>query len=252
MKSSPLARGTAMRKHANRRLGFTFATLIFISAALLGQTFEVASVKPNPSGSGHAGIDVDGNMIRMTNVTLEAAIVWAYEVSAPQLSGPAWLESERYDIVAKTASGAPEPAMMRALLIERFKLAVHGGTKEFPIYVLVVAKNGPKLKKADPGGDDMSSKRGHVTARSVSMARLADFLARPRTGLGRPVVDKTGLDGVFDFTLDWTPDSDAQTSEAPLSIFVALQEQLGLKLETQKGPVEVLIVDHVEKIPVEN
>ena len=142
--------------------------------------------------------------------------------------------------------------MMRTLLIERFKLAVHGGTKEFPIYVLVVAKNGPKLKKADHGGDDMSSKRGHVTARSVSMARLADFLARPRTGLGRPVVDKTGLDGVFDFTLDWTPDSDAQTSEAPLSIFVALQEQLGLKLETQKGPVEVLIVDHVEKIPVEN
>jgi uncharacterized protein (TIGR03435 family) len=228
------------------------AAVVLISSALFGQTFEVASVKPNPSGPGHAGIDVDGNMIRMTNVTLQAVIVWAYEVSAPQLSGPAWLESERYDIVAKTASGAPEPAMMRALLIERFKLAVHAATKEFPIYALVVAKNGPKLKKADPGGDDMNSKPGHLTARSVSMARLADFLARPRAGLGRPVVDKTGLAGAFDFTLDWTPDRDAQASEAPLSIFVALEEQLGLKLEAQKGPVEVLVVDHVEKVPAEN
>jgi uncharacterized protein (TIGR03435 family) len=230
-----------------------FAAFIFISSAVFGQTFEVASVKPNPSGNGHAGIDVDGNMIRMTNVTLPAAIVWAYEISAPQISGPAWIESERYDIVAKTAAGAPEPAMMRALLAERFKLTAHTGTKEFSIYALVVAKNGPKLKKAEPGEDDVNSKRGHLTARKVSMARLADFLARPRAGLGRPVVDKTGLEGAFDFTLDWTPDSDAQASEtAPLSIFVALQEQLGLKLEAQKGPVEVLIVDHVEKIPSEN
>jgi uncharacterized protein (TIGR03435 family) len=230
-----------------------FLTIALLSSALLAQTFEVASVKPNATGSGHAGLDIDGNMIRMTNVTLQSVIVWAYEISAPRLSGPGWLESERYDIVAKTESGAPGPAMMRTLLAERFKLAVHVVTKESPIYALVVAKNGPKLKKAESGEDDMNSKRGHLTARKVSMARLADFLARPRSGLGRPVIDKTDLEGAFDFTLDWTPDSDAQTSEtAPLSIFVALQEQLGLKLESQKGPVEVLIVDRVEKIPVEN
>jgi uncharacterized protein (TIGR03435 family) len=211
-------------------------------AALHAQKFEVASVKPNTSGPEHSSTDVDGNQLQMTNRTLQQIIMWAYDLSADQISGPQWLETERFDIVAKTASGSPEPVMMQALLAERFKLAAHSTTKEFQVYALVVAKNGPKMKKAAPGDDDMNSKPGHATARSVTMDHLAAFLSRPRLGLGRPVLDKTGLEGVFDFTLDWTPQT----------IFTALEEQLGLKLEPQKAPIEVLIVDHIEKTPTEN
>jgi uncharacterized protein (TIGR03435 family) len=230
-----------------------FAMLLAVSAVLFGQTFEVASVKPNPSGSGHSDTDVDGNLLRMTNVTLKACITWAYRMTDAQIAGPEWLESERFDIVAKTESGKPQPEMLQAVLAERFKLAVHRETKELTVYALVVAKNGPKIQKADPGEGDTTSRRGHLTAQRTSMHGLARFLAGPNVRLGRPVVDKTGLDGVFDFNLDWTPENSSQTrADAPPSIFVALQEQLGLKLEAQKAPVEVLMVDHVEKIPTEN
>jgi len=229
------------------------AALAFLSSALFAQTFEVASVKPNNSGTGHSDVDTDGNLLRMKNVTLKACILWAFSVTDAQVSGPSWLDSERFDITAKTESGKPEPRMLQAVLAERFKLAVHRETKEQTLYELVVAKNGVKLKKSDPGEDDMTSRRGHLTATRASMQRLASFLGGPNVRLGRPVVDKTGLDGVFDFTLDWTPDSDAEKSagHAP-SIFVALQEQLGLRLEARKGPVEVLIVDHVERVPTDN
>ncbi|HEV1284485.1 MAG TPA: TIGR03435 family protein [Bryobacteraceae bacterium] len=230
-----------------------FAAVAFLCSALFGQTFEVASLKPNDSGPGHSDVDVDGNLLRMKNVTLKACIVWAFRTTDAQVSGPSWLESERFDIVAKAESGSPQPAMLQAVLADRFKLAVHRETREQTLCELVVAKNGPKLKKVDPGEDDTTSRRGHLTATRVSMPALARFLAGPNIRLGRPVVDKTGLDGVFDFTLDWTLDSDAEKSpDHPPSIFVALQEQLGLKLEARKGPVEVLIVDHVEKVPTEN
>jgi uncharacterized protein (TIGR03435 family) len=220
---------------------------------MFGQTFEVASVKPNPSGSGHSDIDVDGNLLRMNNVTLKACITWAFRMTDSQVYGPDWLGSERFDIVAKAEAGKPQPEMLASVLAERFKLAVHRETKELTIYALVVAKNGPKLKKVDPGEDDTTSRRGHLTATRVSMSGLARFLAGPNVRLGRPVVDKTGLDGVFDFNLDWSPEgSQEKAADALPSIFIALQEQLGLKLDAQKGPVEVLVVDHVEKIPTEN
>ena len=228
------------------------AAAVFISATLFGQAFEVASIKPNPTGGGHSDTDVDGNLLRMKNVTLKACITWAYGMTDAQVFGPDWLTSERFDIVAKTESGKPKPEMLAAVLADRFKLAVHRETKELTVYALVVAKNGPKLKKGEPGDNNTSSRRGHLTAQT-SMRGLAVFLAGPNVKLGRPVVDKTGLDGVFDFNLDWTPEGVATAdSDATPSIFVALQEQLGLKLEAQKSPVEVLIVDHVEKVPVEN
>lgn len=228
------------------------ATAVLISVALFGQTFEVASIKPNPSGNGHSDTDVDGNLLRMKNVTLKACITWAYRITDSQISGPDWLASERFDITAKTESGQPKPEMLAAVLEQRFKLAVHRETKEMTEYALVVSKNGPKLKKVDPGENDTTSRRGHLTATRVSMNGLARFLAGPNVRLGRPVVNKTGLDGVFDFNLDWTPEGPEPKGDAPPSIFVALQEQLGLKLEAQKGPVEVLVVDHVERAPTEN
>lgn len=228
------------------------AAVIFI-CALAGQTFEVASVKPNQTGSGHSDVETDGNLLRMNNVTLRLCLTWAYRITDAQVVGPDWLTSERFDIVAKTESGKPRPEMLKAVLEERFKLAVHRETRELTEYALVVAKNGPKLKKVDPGSGDRTSSRGYLSAKRTSMGGLANFLAGPNVRLGRPVVDKTGLDGVFDFELNWAPESSAEkNADAGPSIFAALQEQLGLRLEAQKGPVEVLVVDHVEKVPTEN
>jgi len=128
------------------------AFAILTACRLLAQNapleFDVASVKPNQTDSGHTSIDRNGGVLRMTNVTLKACISLAYGLTEAQVSGPGWLDSEEYDIVAKAPSGAGEnqqPAMLRALLADRFKLALHRDTKEIPIYALVVAKNGAKI-----------------------------------------------------------------------------------------------------------
>jgi uncharacterized protein (TIGR03435 family) len=247
-------------KHALPSLAFA----ALASCALLAQdadtpAFDVASVKPNPSGANSTHISHTGGTLTVTNATLKYCILRAYGVADAQVSGPAWLDTERYDIVAKAAADAVSdrhPLRLRALLAERFKLAVHRETRESSVYALVVAKNGPKIIKEEPIGDgdgDLESSRGHVTAKAVSMNHLATFLAGPRAALGRVVVNQTGLGGVYSFTLDWTPeesDSKAPDSHPPLP--AALQEQLGLKVEARKAPVEILVIDHVEKIPTEN
>jgi uncharacterized protein (TIGR03435 family) len=159
---------------------------------------------------------------------------------------------------------------LRTLLADRFKLAMHRETREIPVYALAVAKGGPKIKPEDPGGENMSSSRGHLTAKTASMATFADFLAGPYVSLGRPVVDKTGLSGVYSYTLDWTPESSNSSGRAPErtegrktasaepardqwpSIFTAVQEQLGLRLDARKEPLDLLVIDHAEKVPTEN
>lgn len=246
----------------------SFVTLascaLFAQKAPTSPTFEVASVRPNRAGPGHSSIDRDGGVFRMTNVTLKACITLAYGVADSQVSGPGWLDSERYDIVAKADGDArndQSPLRLRALLADRFALALHRERKETSVYALVIAKGGPKMSKDDSGDSDTRSKRGHLTAKAVSMAELADFLAGPRV-LGWPVVDKTSLDGGYSFTLDWTPEtSPGMTTPGPApepganlppSILVAVQEQLGLKLEARRAPVEMLIVDRAEKVPTEN
>src|ERR1700692_2419156 len=156
-----------------------FAAVAFLCSAIFGQTFEVASVKPNDSGPGHSDVDVDGNLLRMKNVTLKACIVWAFRTTDAQVSGPSWLESERFDIVAKAESGSPQPAMLQAVLSDPLTLAAHRETREQTLYELVVAKNGPKLKKVDPGEDDTPSRRGHLTATRVSHARAGALSGWP-------------------------------------------------------------------------
>jgi uncharacterized protein (TIGR03435 family) len=138
----------------------------------------------------------------------------------------------------------------------------HRETRELPAYALVVSKNGSKRTKAEAGqpNSGLSSGDGTVTGIAVTMARLAGFLATPRLDLGLPVVDQTGLEGFFSFTLNWTPerrlmeqpDSKPPATDAPPPILIALQEQLGLKLERRKAPLEVGIVDHAERVPTEN
>ena len=239
------------------------AVLLFLPAVAMAQKapeFEVASVKVNPDGPGHSGTHRNGHNLRMQNATLKTCIAFAYGVTPPQVVGPDWLDSAGFDIDAKGAAGTEDlvPQMLQALLGERFKLVLHRETKELPVFALVIAKGGVKMQKAAEGGPrgTTSSSRGQMTAQGVSMAKFANQLATPRFGLDHPVLDQTGLTDVYDFTIAWTPENSAEAKreelKAPPPLFAALQEQLGLKLEPHKAPVEVLIVDHAEKVPSGN
>jgi len=184
----------------------------------------------------------------------------AYKVRRSQISGPDWIETERFDITAKIPAGAGRdqvPLMLQALLADRFKLTLHRETKDLPIYALVIAKNGPKFKTSESEtgiSSNSNRKHSHVTAK-VSMHGFAEFLSEEA---GRPVVDQTGLSGSYDLTLDWASpdlapgDAPANDTTADPSLFTALQEQLGLKLDPTKGPVEMLVIDRAERTPTEN
>ena len=250
----------------------TFTNLSFLAFTLTGAfgqpaterlAFEVASVKPNKSGDRGTSMGPSSGGLTATNATLKFLITFAYDVRDHQISaGPSWFDTERYDIVAKGPIDHPTVAqnrqMLQKLLADRFQLRLLRETKELPEYALVVEKNGPKLHQPEGAGNGMRIGRGRITTQAVSMEHFAGNLGKL---LGRTVVDKTGLQGNFAFTLEWTPDasqpmgvlgpSPAVPDDSGPSIFTALQEQLGLKLEPQKGPVEILVIDHVEK-PSEN
>jgi len=146
--------------------------------------------------------------------------------------------------------------MLQTLLAERFQLQVHRETKELPVYALVAAKGGPKLHKAEPGGNtDMRGENGSFVFRGTSMPQFSEDLST-LSQVDRPVLDRTGIPGVFDFNLKFGESNDemkrALIAGDGASIFTLIQEQLGLKLEARKGPVEMLVIDHVEMAPVEN
>jgi uncharacterized protein (TIGR03435 family) len=209
-----------------------------------------------------------GGTFRATHVTTFTLIRMAFDLEAHQLmGGPGWLESDRYDIIAKPerASSKEEvKAMVQSLLVDRFKLAYHHDARELAGYVITVAKDGPKLHAADPAVRAQSSNgRGLVTTTKASLQFLANSLAYQ---LRCPVQDKTGLAGIFDFRLEWTPEQAARMAPAdgkpgeestlaadPTggSLFTAIQEQLGLRLHPQKISTETFVVDHVDK-PSEN
>jgi uncharacterized protein (TIGR03435 family) len=234
-------------------------------------TFEVASIKPSaPGGHGVQIQTTPGGRFVTKNVNLKFLIQFAYDVKGFQITGgPGWMNSDSYDIEAKPESEERKVTdvelkqMVRALLTDRFKLTLHHDTKEMPVYVLLAGKGGPKLQQAEGEHGQMRMGRGMVSAKKVTMAQLANSLANQ---LGRNVIDRTGLTGGFDFELKWTPDENESfgpkemmradgaapggpppSDPAGPSIFTALQEQLGLKLETQKGPVEILIIDGAER-----
>jgi uncharacterized protein (TIGR03435 family) len=242
--------------------------------------FEVASVKPNRSGDQHITVHVQpGGRFNATNITLRLLIRNAYRVQDFQISGgPNWLNSEHFDILAR-AEGNPSPdefsVMMRALLADRFRLSVHTETRQLPVYALVMTRSdgklGPQLHRTDclsgnaprPGPANPNEPQacgtirtfvGHLTFRGVPMARILQGLS---DATGRTVVNRTELTGNFDLDLHWTPEQIPQrptgapepspTDASGPSIFTAVQEQLGLKLESTKGPVDVLVIDHVEQ-----
>ena len=233
--------------------------------------FEVASVKPSDPAQSIA-IKRSGYHLSTTSTSLEMLLTWAYDIHSDRLYGkPAWLDAVRYDVVANAPQGGtlhrepeevgPLQRMMQTLLAERFKLAVHREIRQLPMYALVVAKSGPKVLLADPpesmGLNPFSMpSRGRLIGKQVTAAMLANVLSGQ---LGCSVQDRTDLHGVFDFTLEWEPDTQSEAAVDPPpgvrtrpSLSSALQEQLGFKLETHKGPVEVLVIDHIERTPTDN
>ena len=261
-------------------------------------SFEVASVKPCLSGGSHVvTILFRPGRFTATCATIKQLIARAYQVADFQLSGgPSWIGSEKYDIEAKESDSLVEELpklppdqrkektelLIQSLLADRFKLKVSHETKELPIYVLVVGKNGPKLLEAKPGDTyrsgmkspdgrplgrpgHLSVVRGQFTGQGIPLEALVVALSQE---VGHLVVDQTGLKGKYDIALQSTPDQGQAMfkgledgkpatdnvlppdSSAP-SIFTAVQEQLGLKLLSTKGPVEVIVIDHIER-PSEN
>ena len=220
------------------------------SAQSLRPEFEVASVKPHtPGGSPHVSIAGDPGRLTFTNITVRGLIREAYGLKIyPPLRGPDAHSTDRYDVIAKVppdASKEQRMLMLQRLLAERFKLVVHRETKELPIYRLVTGKDKPKLRAVEDDGSapETGSGDGHqIKAHHISMKSLAATL---QGWIGDTVADATGLTGLYDLNLDFNFD-ESMSSEGP-TIFEAVQRQLRLKLEAGKGPVDVVIIDHVEK-----
>lgn len=304
-----------MNRRANCLQLLLFASsLLAISPALSAQNqtrsrFEVASVKP--AGPQHDGPSVyrggpgtaDPERITFERIGLLSMIRYAYNppgdynglhsLDSDQVSGPPWLSTELFFVDAKVPPGTTKEQLMlmwQDLLAERFHLKIHFTTKEFTVYELTVAKNGPKLKKAGEGPQKLEPgfrvpppgaksavsfavpRNVHLTFRDASMADLIGQLRWPLSELGGQayantatqgkVIDKTGLTGLYDFTFEYAglpnpggshppPLPDGQTDTAPF-LAEALQAQLGLKLEEKKAKLEVLVIDHVDRVPTEN
>jgi uncharacterized protein (TIGR03435 family) len=220
--------------------------------------FEVASLKISPThGTGLTLIGPFGTeRFTITNAPIELLLQIAFEVQPYQILGePKWFDSVRYDLTAKAEDGvkltADElPGRLQRLLAERMKLAVHHDKKEFSGFALVRAKSGPKLKQSTStgsGSEQGVTYPGGMRLPNATLDWLASMLYPP---LGRPVVNKTGITGNYDIELTYAKDADANSSQA--SIFSALEEQLGLKLEAQRVTVEMLVIDSMQQVPTEN
>jgi len=279
-------------------------------------SFEVASIKPSgPMEMGRIMMGIAGGpgtpdpgQFRASNLPLSRLIMAAYDVKSYQVTGPSWMDTTRFDIVAKVPMGATKEEfrqMLQNLLKERFKLVIHKESKDEPIYALLVGKNGVKMKESAPldpeaektapafggrgpgegggrgpgGPGTRMSGRGmmvsmgpnglHMQGAHASIGQIADFLSNQ---LGRPVVDMTGMTKEYDYTLDFSAEGlqlmkgvpampppgggreggpDGGRESGP-NLVTAVQEQLGLRLESRKGPVDLIVVDSADKTPTEN
>jgi uncharacterized protein (TIGR03435 family) len=225
-------------------------------------TFEAASVKPASPDATDFGVDTDPGLLRLEAQPLRAMVRVAYGVNESQVvGGPKWADSDRFDITGRAngPAGSRELfAMLQSLLADRFKLTIHRETRTAQGYALVVAKGGIKMQKSESTESNSHGGRGRIDAQGYSMRQLAERLNRV---VRAPVEDATETPGGFNFSLIWSPDDPStkafasdrpavEDSNAP-SIFTALQEQLGLKLESRKVTMEVIVIDRAEK-PGEN
>jgi uncharacterized protein (TIGR03435 family) len=249
-------------------MNLKIAGFLLVGATAFAQPrFDVASVKPNQSGERmDYGLQADGMFGR--NMPAIGWIQIAYQVKEFQIVGPAWISAEKFDIEAKTES-APHSssriyAMLQSLLAERFNLKLHRETRESTVYALVLARSGLKMKLSKDqslwagdfpdgspdgrpvtGGSPTELAPGRFLGQAIPMTMFVNLLAGP---LGRPVINKTGLTGRYDIDLRYDPVSgqSPDTADTP-SLFSVIQEQLGLRLESEKGPVEFLVIDHIER-----
>lgn len=257
-------------------------------------TFDVISVKPDSTNGGMMRTMFTGDGLSMTNLPVHQLLAQAYQLNQDRIFGePSWSTTDRFDVEAKVAGPdaaalkqlpvAQRRSMVQQILTDRFKLVAHHETRDLPVYTLVVAKSGAKFKDVSDApptaanpcprmGPRMSMGPGKLMVNDGTMEMFLQILSQQ---LGRTIVDKTGLTGSYDFTLQWTPDNaaagppssavgapgpaapgGAMPSPPPpdasgASLFTAIQEQLGLKLEPTKAPIDVLVIDHIEK-PSEN
>jgi uncharacterized protein (TIGR03435 family) len=233
--------------------------------------YDVVTIKVNNSLERNVSSNADNTSFLARNVTLKHLLVNAYGIREGLISGlPAWASTTRFDVDAKVTgpgqslrglSMEQRQAMLAVVLADRFHLKSHTELKTLPVYELVIMKDGSKLTPStaasppkgpapNPFGT-MDVHNGSISAEGVAIAQLAGNLSFP---LDRTVIDRTGLTGRYDFRLRWTPDTvaaDNAPTDAPPDLFTAIQEQLGLKLQPAKGPVETLVIDHVE-LPTEN
>lgn len=274
-----------------------FSLATFCCSLACGQTsptklaFEVVSIKPRPSDSymsalrsGRSPLRIDDAQAVFEAFSLKDLIAYAYHLPSDRISGPNWLSDARFDVVAKLPAGATKkqvPEMLQTMLAERFKLAVHHDQKVLPVYNLVIGKPPLKLKESVKDDSDPIACNGGAlgqhTCHKVSMAQLADqltLLARsvaqwpPESApwaIDRPVIDRTGLQGVYDFTLDYGPDVGGShggrggrsgAAEPPdpsmqMSVIDGIK-QLGLKLEPGQHAFDIVVIDHVERVPTDN
>ena len=237
--------------------GFLVLWTAIAPSEAVAQEFDVASVKVDKSGVFASSLERSGGQLTLRNASLRECIELAYGILDKHyaLSGPTWLDSDRYDIVAKASATTPREQlllMLRRLLADRFDLKVHRERRRVRVYTLVVARGGPKMKAASGVDSNFTFGAGHVTASEISMAEFADRLAGPVFQLSIPVIDSTGLPGTFDFSLDWSSGDAAVEAIARPSLFTAIEEQLGLKLRPAKSMIDIWVVDHVERVAVEN
>ena len=222
--------------------------------------FEVASIRPSRAGANSSsGIHTGHGRLDAQNVTLQRCIIGAYGVGPHQISGgPAWLDTERFDILAKADrpidDDAALMAMLQSLLADRFQLALHRETRRISAFVLETGSKGARLEKAAGGEGSTNSSNSNtgiaIHARNTTLDSFARVLSR-HTEL--PVINRTGMDGIYNIQLHWTPER-ARPPEDPsqsVSLFTAIQEQLGLRLRARKEPVEVLVINGAER-PSEN
>jgi uncharacterized protein (TIGR03435 family) len=263
--------------------GVLFSTVIGLWVPLLGQAqsdqkplaFDVVSVKPNKSGDVSVSMTPSPGGITMINYTLQFILRTAYKAQDWQLiGGPSWMTTDRFDVAATTSTGHLPiglQEMLQAFLRDRFRLVAHMETRQLPIYALVKARRdgtlGSHLKLPSDCTPPLPQRNppAHSTTTCTNEVRLGAILARGVTTLNlagnlsvfldRSVVDRTGISGLIDYDVSWTPElrTDPNAGERPTtdgtgpSLFTAVQEQLGLKLESTKGPVDVVVIDHVER-----
>jgi uncharacterized protein (TIGR03435 family) len=232
------------------------ALALLLCAVVAAQSFEVATVKLNPSGpTAPNSFHPTPGRLRVINMPLEQMIHAAFHIPEGSLAGlTGWMQSDRYDIEAKAAANSTfdeDLTMLRALLIERFQLRFHNETRQSTIFALVVAKGGPKFR---PSKDDGAGNKEHIDIRPTQISGVnipfGHFVTVLAAQLKRSVINDTGLAGNFDLSLKYVRDDAPEGANGP-TVFAALEEQLGLKLESRKGPVEVMVIDSAEK-PREN